>query len=308
MLFEVAWRCGATPLVARCVHEILQAEPVPPEIVGQLSFGRWGEDLDPDLLADLLRAMVDAGHEATALTILEHRTKSQPGEHDRWMDLALELIAVSSLIRSGHMTSYYWKELALRYVNERPGEIAAAVIREQGDRSAGTWFAEHSEAAQVLHACVERSPEAVWQSLEPQLSSKVGAYMFSIGFPRGVVERMPPEQVMAWIDADPDERASMVAKLSSKNFANDDTLASRVVGTYGDRDDVASAFFSEYVSGSWWGPASAHWEQLATSIEEVAKRTTLPKLRRWAADAARGLRQMAERDRQREEEEDLRGR
>ena len=307
LLFEVAWRCGATPLVALCVQEILQSEPVAPEIVGQLSFGRWGDDLDPDLLANLLRAMVDAGHEATALTILEHRTKSRPSEHDRWLDLALELIAVPSLIRSGHMTSYYWKKLALRYVDERPGEVAAAIIREQGDRSAGTWFAQHSEAAQVLHACVERSPEGVWHSLEPQLSSKVGAYMFSIGFPRGVVERMPTDQVVAWVDADPDERASIVAKLASKNFANDDTLASRIVGTYGDRDDVASAFFSEYVSGSWSGPASAHWEQLATSIEEVAKRTKLPKLRRWAADAARGLRQMAERDRQREEEEDLRG-
>jgi hypothetical protein len=281
---------------------------VPPEIVGQLSFGRWGEDLDADLLADLLRAMVDAGHEATALTILEHRTKSQSSEHDRWLDLALELIAFPSLIRSGHMTSYYWKALALRYVDERPGEIAAAIIREQGDRSAGTWFADHSEAAHVLHACVERSPEGVWSSLEPQLSSKVGAYRFSIGFPRGVVERMPPDQVIAWVDADPAERASMVAKLASKNFANDDTLASRIVGTYGDRDDVASAFFSEYVSGSWSGPASAHWEQLATSIEEVANRTKLPKLRRWATDAARSLRHMAERDRQREEEEDLRGR
>src|SRR5690606_20359131 len=138
------------------------SEPVAPEIVGKLSFGRWGEDLDPDLLADLLRAMIDAGHEATALTILEHRTKSQPSEHDRWLDLALELIAVPGLIRSGHMTSYYWKELALRFVDERPGEIAAAIIREQGDRSAGPWFAEHSEAAQVLHACVEQSPERVW--------------------------------------------------------------------------------------------------------------------------------------------------
>src|SRR5690606_26193933 len=138
--------------------------------------------------------------------------------------------------------------------------------------------AEHSEAAQVLHACVEQSPERVWHSLEPQLSSKVGAYMFSIGFPRGVVERMPPDQVIAWVDADPDERASIVAKLASKNFATDDTLASRIVGAYGDRDDVASAFFSEYVSGSWWGPASTHWEELATSIDEVAKRTKLPKL------------------------------
>lgn len=252
--------------------------------------------------------MEGGGHEATALTILEHRTKSQPGEHDGWLDLALELIAVPSLIRSGHMTSYYWKEVALRYVDERPGEIAAAIIREQGDRSAETWFAEHSKAAHVLHACVERSPEGVWHELQPQISSKSGAYMFSIGFPRGVIERIPSDKVIAWVDAEPDERASMVAKLVSKNFSSDETLASRIVGTYGDRDDVASAFFSEYVSGSWSGPASSHWEQLAASIEEVANRTRLLKLRRWAADATRRLRQMAERDLQREEEEDLRRR
>ena len=53
MIFEVAWRCGATPLVARCLWEILQAESVSTEIVGQLSFGRWGEDLDPDSLSRL---------------------------------------------------------------------------------------------------------------------------------------------------------------------------------------------------------------------------------------------------------------
>jgi hypothetical protein len=110
MLFEVAMRCGATPQVARNVQDALQAEPVPPDIVGQLGFGRWAEELDPDLLADLLRAMVDSGNEATALMILEHRIESQPGEHDRWLGLALELIAAPSLIRSSNMTSYYWKE------------------------------------------------------------------------------------------------------------------------------------------------------------------------------------------------------
>jgi hypothetical protein len=308
MLFEVAWRCGVTPLVARCVQGILQAEPVAPEIVGQLSFGCWGEDLDPDLLADLLRALVDTGHEATALTILANRTKSQPGEHDRWLDMALELIALPSLIRSGNMTSYYWKELALQYVDERPGEIAAAICREQGDRSAGTWFAKHLEAEEVLDACVEHSPEVVWRSLKPHLSSEVGGYMFSIGFPRGLIDRMPSDQVIAWVDGNPDERAPIVAKLASKTFASDDTLASRIVGTYGDRDDVASAFFSEFSTGIWWGPASTHWEELATSIDEVAKHTKLPKLRRWAAGAASSFRQMAARDYQREEENDLRGR
>jgi hypothetical protein len=308
MLFEVARRCGATPQVARNVQDALQAEPVPPDIVGQLGFGRWAEELDPDLLADLLRAMVDSGNEATALMILEHRIESLPGEHDRWLGLALELIAAPSVIRSGNITSYYWKELALRYVDERPDEIAAAIFRQQGDRSAGTWFAKHTEAEQVLAACVDHSPELVWQLLEPQLSSKVGGYMFSIGFPRSVVERMPPDQVIAWVDADPDDRASIVAKLVSTNFASDDTLASRIVGAYGDRDEVARAFFSEYVSGTWWGPASTHWEELATAIDEVATRTMLPKLKQWAAEAAHSLLQMAERDHQREEEDDLRER
>ncbi len=100
----------------------------------------------------------------------------------------------------------------------------------------------------------------------------------------------------------------MVARLTSKDVSTDETLASRIIGKYGDNERVANAFFSNYLAGSWWGPASAHWAELAESLEAVAKRTTLPKLHRWAASSARSLRKMAERDQQREEEEDLRGR
>lgn len=305
-IFEVAWRCGATPLIARCLREILHEEDVPPEIVGQLGYGQWGEHIEPELLAELLRAMVDSGHEATALIILEHRTKSQPGEHGRWQALALELVLTPSLIRSDHMTGHHWGALALRYVEDQPGVIAAAIMREQGDRSSGIWFADHSEAAQVLRACAERSPDEFWHALQPHLGSKMDALRFSIGFPHEVLALCPPDQIIAWVDANPDERATIIPMLVSKDISSDETLASRIIGTYGDRGDVASAFFSEFASGSWSGPESLHWEQLAASIDEVAKHTGLPKLRRWATDAAQSLRQMAERNRQLEEEEDLR--
>jgi hypothetical protein len=106
----------------------------------------------------------------------------------------------------------------------------------------------------------------------------------------------------------PEKRAAMVAQFASKDMSTEATLASRLLGAYGDNERVASALFSEYVSGFWSGPASAHWDELADSLEDVARRTALPKLRRWAADSARSLRGMAERDRQREEEEDLRWR
>lgn len=232
--------------------------------------------------------------------------KARPDESERWKPLALELVTASELIRSSDTVSYCWKEVANSVVPEYPREIAAAILREQADRESDTWFAEHSEAASILHACVEQDPSGVWQAMRPYLSSPRDAYRFSIGFPRGVLEQMPVDDVAVWLAEQPEERAEMIVQLASKNLSSDETLVARILGEYGDNEHVASTFFSQYVSGVWIGSASAHWEQLAESLDAVAHQTTLRKLRRWATDSARSLREMAERDRQREEEEDLR--
>jgi hypothetical protein len=307
LFFEVAWRCGATESVASMVAEMLRSEKVSPHLVAQLAFGRWGENLAVGVLEKVLRAMADTGHRETAIGILAHRMKSNSEEAERWEPLALELVTASDLVRSGQMTSHYWKEVANTLVADHSGEIAVAILREQADRESGIWFAEHSEAAGVLKACVEKNPSGVWQAMKPYLSSLIGASRFSIGFPQGVLERMPLGEVRPWIAERPEERATMIAKLTTMNMSSDETLASQLLNEYADNERIASAFFSAYMSGSWWGPASSHWDQLAEALDAVADRTTLPKLRRWASNHARSLREMAERDRQREEEEELRG-
>lgn len=308
VLFEVAWRCGVTAPVANMLTATMRSEQVSPQIVGQLTFGGWGENLAVDMLETLLRAMADTGHRESAIGILGRRVKSNPAEVERWKPLALELVTASDLIRSGHMASHYWKELAGAIVADHPGEIAAAIFRAQADRESGTWFAAHSEAAGVLHACVERDPRGVWQAMQPYLSPSVEAHMFSIGFPKGVLERMSVDGILAWIAEQPQERAVIVARLTIRDLSTDETLPSRIISAYGNNDRVASEFFSQYMSGGWVGPVSARWDQLADSLVEVARRTALPKLRRWAADSARSLRKMAERERQREDEEELRRR
>jgi hypothetical protein len=308
LLFQVAWRVGPSVVVAHHVARFLQTNDISAEIVGQLGFGKWGDSLEPEALEEVLHAMIDANHNATALTILENRLESVPAERRRWLPLALELVQTSELIRGSQMIGYYWKELAMRVVPEHPGEVAAAIAREQADRSAGTWFAEHSEATEVLLACVEQDPGAVWSALLPHLSTRVGTYMFGVGFPRGVIARIAPSRVFAWVNELPEERAAAIAKLAPKDLSSDETLAALILGAYGDRDDVAQAFFGEYLSGGWVGPASARWTELAMNAEEVAKRSKLPKLRSWATETARGFKEMAERDRQREEEEEIRRR
>jgi hypothetical protein len=306
LLFEVASRCGVTEAVASMIIEILRTEPVNSQVVAQLAYGRWHETLSFEILEKIVQAMMGSGHSESAIRILYYRMRSNRDEAERWWPLALKLVTVSQLIRSRNsMVSHVWEEVAKRIVGTYPGELATAIFREQADRKSGTWFAEHSQSVGVLHACVEQDPRMVWQALKIHISSRQKAYIFSIGFPRGVLDRMPADDVGAWIAEKAEERAAVVARLASKDFSGDETLASRIIGEYGDIEGVGGAFFSEYVSGVWSGPASSHWDQLAASLDEIARRTKLSKLRRWARNSARSLRGMAERDRQREDEEEL---
>jgi hypothetical protein len=186
--------------------------------------------------------------------------------------------------------------------------IVAAIFREQADRTSGTWFAEYTTAKDVLAKCVDLDAAGVWRAFMPHLSSMIEGFHFAVGFPLGLLDQMPADDVCAWVDEKPEERASIVARLVNKSLATDETLTARILGRFGDERIIGSEFFSAYVSGSWHGRTSEHWARLAAELERVARSTKLPKLRRWAADAARRLKEMEKSDAQREEEEDVRGR
>ncbi len=244
-----------------------------------------------------------------AVAVLDHRLKAHPGDLNTLEALALQVVTSTDVIRDGAtMTDHYWKEVAFRLAPHHAQAIVAAIFREQSDRTSETWFAEYSTAKEILWKCVEVDPAAVWQAFIPHLSSMISAFHFAVGFPLGLLDRMPTEDVCAWVEENPEERASVVARLVNKSLMNDQTLTARILGRFGDDDVIAKEFFAAYVSGSWTGPTSKHWGALAAELERVVQTTTLPKLRRWAADSARRLREMQERDAQREEEEDVRGR
>ena len=306
LIFETAWRCGVTEPIANMLIATLRTERVSPQVVGQLGFGRWGENLSVTALGSVIRTLTDRGHHETAIAILDHRIKTNPAEIDQWKPLAIELVTDAQIIRSHHMTSFYWKEVAKHLISDCARELAAAIFRAQSERKSRYWSAEHSEAAEILRLSAEADPAGFWHTIAPYLSERSDAYVFSIGFPRDVFDRIPPDVVLDWVAAQPADRAATAVKFASKDLSSDATLASRLIGLYGDREVVASAFFAEYISGAWWGPASAHWSQLAAALDEIATHTGLRNLGRWASNSAHSLREMAERDRKREEEEELR--
>jgi hypothetical protein len=308
LLFEVAWRSGPTQQIAQLITRALREHVVDPRIAGQLAFGDWALALPSEAVGDILQALSDRGHRGTALAILARRLKAQPDERDSWAQLALQLISATEVIRSTETAGFYWKEVVDVFLDQHAATIAAAIFQVHADRSTGPWFAEYGEAADVILRCAERDPIGVWSALTPYISSRPEASLFEIGFPRGVLERIPYAEVINWVSQDPEERAPIAIKLASLDLSADTTLAARLMTLYGDNERVGSALFGEYISGSWYGSAADHWNTLAAELQAVAERTSLSKLRRWAREAAGGLRQMAERDQRREAEDDLRRR
>jgi hypothetical protein len=309
-VLEATWRLTSTSKGASRVHRILQGKRADANVVGQLAYGTWGDNLGPAELRPILEDLASAPETAwIALQMLQGLTSKKPDELEVWADLALRLATNGDLIRSDRNHGYEWSELSKRLVDKHPRAIYAAIVGQQGGREGREhWFLEHELAAIVAQMCVERDPVGTWEETRPFLEARPSAaYVFAIGFPHGLVDQMDQSAILEWTAKDPPERASLLAHLVALNFS-DDSLAAQLIDSYAHIDEVAQAFHSRRVTGSWSGPASAHWLSLANELEDVVRATRRAGLRKWAATVARSLVERAEHDRVHEEEEELRGR
>ena len=304
LLFEIAARTNPTSRCVQLLEVALRTHKVDPIKVGFLAYGDWSL-ASRDVLTSLLTAIADNGTEETAVTILAQRFRTKPEEINDWEGFATRLATLPKLIRSRQMTGFYWAAVARTVAPKHVAELARAICAAHAERT-DSWMVEFSDAKKLILELVELDPSSVWQALKSHLTSRAESLMFTIGFPRDVIDRVPPNEVVSWVAEDPQERGSIVAHLANKDFSNDETLASQVVGRFGNLKYVASSFFSNLIGGVFGGPASAHWERLSQQLIAVGKRTQLPKLGLWAEEAALSLHTMSENERQREDEEQLR--
>ena len=280
LIFEVIWRCGVSDPLAAMVARILRARQVGRAVVGQVAYADW-RDTSANVLESVLRAMADTGHADTAISVLQRRMEQAPAERERWQPFALELVTAVDLIRHGGMPNHYWQQVATVLVNDYFEEISRAVFEAHANRDKNArWFIDtESAVAEVLLSCVKQDPPRVWKILRDYLSSPDQSYFFAIGFPNEVMDLFPVDDILEWIAEVPVEkvfeRVASLARMTSLGTLTDASLAARLIGEYGDDQNVAEVFFSRYVSGSWWGPASSHWSELARALEDVAERTAL---------------------------------
>jgi hypothetical protein len=127
--------------------------------------------------------------------------------------------------------------------------------------------------------------------------------------PAGLVDRFPRDLVLDWLECSVD-RAHVLVHLVAANFADDRSLAAHLADLHGDQEQVSFRLFRQIVEtvemGTMLderGPWSARWAAKAAELEQLARSTQRPGLRRWAQEAAEELRELESSYRLREQEE-----
>ena len=303
LLIEISWRCGFTEFSARKLVELLRLEPVSPQLVDRLALGTWSDNISLSSIYEIITALAESRHLYTAIGILMNRLNKQPSEIQFWDAIALKMVISPELITARFpMVSFYWKKVALTIIHSHAEEIAEAIFTQYGNNKSTAWIHPESEAASILAKCINEKPIESWNLLKPYLSS-VDAYHFTSGFPRGLIDCIPPEEILKWIAEEPEEHSQIICEILTINLQEDNSIASLIFANYGDKEIIADSLISGYLPNSWIGPSSVHWENMADMLKQIASQTKLPKLKQRALIHAEKLLDRAARSRRFEEEE-----
>lgn len=299
-VLEMTWWLPTTERGAARIAAAAERGTLEPRLASQLAFGGWSNNMPSASFARLLAALVGSDRfSEAALQLVELRVSSKEDEWPALQPVILRLLSTPSLVKAGGMTEHYWLELSTRVAKVDPRLVCRTLFQAHGEKDEKAWFLQHSQAAAVLHECIERDPLAVWEELRPYLEEPAKAAMFITGFPDGVIARLPQDAVMTWIGEDAESRAPFIARLVAHDLG-DGALGSRLLAAH--RQVVSGTMASAWATGAWWGEASAHWEGVADALLEVARTSKEREVRSWAEAAAKRFRKEAAQDRKREEE------
>lgn len=176
------------------------------------------------------------------------------------------------------MTEYYWTRISIQFIHVYPDkklELAELMLSYFG--AEGSIVGPYSQTCAVLDKITETSPAQIWKRVLRYLDSQDYSSR-KLALERWLREgsssdreeakaallHIPNELIWEWIDADVENRAWYVAAnlvpkvLSLEKWG--DSLVRKFLVRYGGRDDVDRNLIGNYLTESFSGPTSLHYE------------------------------------------------
>ena len=185
------------------------------------------------------------------------------------------------------MTAYYWADISrafLHFCPEKNLELAELMFSYFGED--GSIVSRYSRTCSVLDEITEKCPAEIWEKVGRLLANhEYSSKKFALeqwlreGSSWGREEtrpallHVPHELIWEWIGEDTEYRAWYFAnRLVPKTLSTTEWGGSLVQGLlihYGEREDVRNCLCANYMTETYWGPASLHYEEKIRKLLDI---------------------------------------
>ena len=247
----------------------------------------------------------DEGEEATdaGLSAIADRLKSQPEAKDSLQQLASAFL--ERLPRTtGEMTTYSWGLVARAYAQERAEVIAGIIL----DTLATTdrYFREGHDVTAILALTTRAEPHRVWDRVgDLLLRVDRESFRVQMTLEGWFVGNVDPEIPLRWADEHRPRGPGIVASLTIPDGTPLATLPRELLRRFHDDERVAERLYGNLVSGGHWGNTST-WLEAKLALAQQWMLDPDAHVAAWGRHTADSLEKWAQRERLREEEDELR--
>lgn len=235
-----------------------------------------------DVWLHLIESQSDYNFAVDVVAMMVHqRPKLSADVEDR----ITALVELRSRFPDVGQQSWDWVQLARRRLSSDVGALLKNLL-EQTDAGSLNIY-EGSKERELLEEAITSAGNRGLDSVLQFVRS--GSWRLQMAFRGWLANVYSPADVIAWIGQDV-ERARLAASLTGVADGGPSELVRFLLVEFGSDDDVSSALYGPFVSGSWWGNES---DRLAQQIEQldgwVADRSEPAGVKAWATKVIQGL-------------------
>lgn len=308
----VVWRSGMTDRIAALLLDLAKRGLTEPRDFGLFSMGRTSDPLSDQRFGEWLDFLISVGDFRAASTALNLASMGMHGSRKLTADQIEKILVQPALFakEDGHndvMLSHYWMHLARALIKLKPeGELfVLRLLLENIGNSESITHQLGPEGDRWLDELVQHHPSETWDIVSAFIEPPMDTRGFLItrwlrgddgfhGRNPGPMRHVSRDKVWEWIDANKETRAPYVASMAPKDFTPaswQDGLIRQILCRYGDLEVVQSAVFSNFFTGGWSGPASAHFALLRDELNQLKAAEKNPYALRWLNNAIASVEQ-----------------
>jgi len=262
---------------------------IEPHLLAPIAYGQKTTSIQPEWIERLLQILTEQDTKESLRLAIELMDSFDLYANTSYRPDSVLQVLTRTIPHSNYqhgIGGHHWKSVCTKLIERDPSQAQAlldVLLTKMGESYELSY---DSYVAPMAAQIASTNPLAAWSVIKEQFERslpqwrsdlfswlKGGLIQFDETTKNTTISNLPLTAIMDWIAEDVATRAGLIAHTAPRSLDDDGggRLTRELLTKYGDIDGVQSRISSNFHTGGWTGPASAHFKR---------KRE---KLRRWLA-------------------------